>query len=75
MSDLILVQALSDAGITPSSSKTYTLSAIQAALTNLHDGASVYLGCSSGVLNEVWYFFNVAGNAIDGQYQAVDTRK
>lgn len=75
MSDLILVQALSDAGITPSSSKTYTLSAIQAALTNLHDGASVYLGCSSGVLNEVWYFFNVAGNAIGGQYQAVDTRK
>ncbi|KAF3398429.1 Ribonuclease T2 [Penicillium rolfsii] len=66
-------KALAAAGITPSSSKTYTLSAIQAALTTLHDGASVYLGCSSGSLNQVWYFFNVAGNAIDGQYEAVDT--
>jgi hypothetical protein len=75
MSDLILVQALAAAGITPDSSKTYTLSEIQAALTSLHGGASVYLGCSSGSLNQVWYFFNVAGNAIDGQYQAVDTRK
>lgn len=73
--DLIVFQALSNAGITPDSSKTYTLSEIQAALTSLHDGASVYLGCSSGSLNQVWYFFNVAGNAIDGEYQAVDTRK
>ncbi|CEO59498.1 hypothetical protein PMG11_04173 [Penicillium brasilianum] len=66
-------KALSDAGITPSSSKTYTQKQIQAALTSLHDGASVYLGCSSGKLNQVWYFYNVAGNAIDGQYEAVDT--
>ncbi|EPS25161.1 Ribonuclease T2 [Penicillium oxalicum] len=66
-------QALADAGIRPSTSKTYRLSDIQAALSNLHDGASVYLGCSSGKLNQVWYFFNVAGNAITGQYEAVDT--
>lgn len=67
-------QALAAAGITPSTSKTYTLSAIQAALTKMH-GASVYLGCSSGKLNQVWYFFNVQGNAIDGSYKAVKTRK
>jgi ribonuclease T2 len=72
---LILFQALAAAGITPDSSKTYSLSDIQAALSNLHGGASVYIGCSSGSLNQVWYFYNVAGNAIDGQYQAVDTRK
>lgn len=71
---LTVCQALSAAGITPSTSKTYTLSAIQKALTTLH-GASVYLGCSSGKLNEVWYFYNVKGNAIDGTYKAVDTRK
>ncbi|KAJ5167486.1 Ribonuclease T2 [Penicillium canariense] len=66
-------KALSDAGITPSSSKTYSLSKIQSALSTLHDGAEVYLGCDNGSLNEVWYFFNVAGNAIDGQYVASDT--
>ncbi|KAJ5207627.1 hypothetical protein N7449_002006 [Penicillium cf. viridicatum] len=65
-------EALAAAGITPSTSKTYTLSAIQEALTTMH-GASVYLGCSSGKLNQVWYFYNVKGNAIDGTYKAVDT--
>ena len=67
-------QALSAAGITPSTSKTYTLAEIQAALTDLH-GAEVYLGCSSGKLNQVWYFYNVKGNAIDGKYEAAKTRK
>ncbi|KAK4864021.1 hypothetical protein LT330_010231 [Penicillium expansum] len=65
-------KALAAAGITPSTSKTYTLSAIQKALTSMH-GASVYVGCSSGKLNQAWYFFNVKGNAIDGTYKAVDT--
>ncbi|KAJ5382235.1 hypothetical protein N7517_000146 [Penicillium concentricum] len=65
-------KALAAAGITPSTSKTYTLAAIQAALTKLH-GAKVYLGCSSSKLNEVWYFYNVKGNAIDGTYEAVGT--
>ncbi|KAJ5826620.1 hypothetical protein N7447_003383 [Penicillium robsamsonii] len=65
-------KALAAAGITPSTSKTYSLADIQAALTDLH-GAEVYLGCSSGELNQAWYFFNVKGNAIDGTYKAVDT--
>ncbi|EKV13781.1 Ribonuclease T2, putative [Penicillium digitatum] len=64
-------KALAAAGITPSTSKTYTLSAIQQALTSMH-GASVYLGCSSGNLNQVWYFFHVKGNTIHGKYKAVD---
>jgi ribonuclease T2 len=38
-------------------------------------GASVYLGCSSGELNEAWYFYNVKGNVVDGTYKAVETRK
>ncbi|KAJ5114324.1 Ribonuclease T2 [Penicillium alfredii] len=62
-------KALSDAGIKPSSSKTYSRSDIEAALSKLH-GAEAYIGCKSGKLNQVWYFFNVRGNAIDGKYQA-----
>jgi ribonuclease T2 len=38
-------------------------------------GASVYLGCSSGELNQVWYFYNVKGNVVDGTYKAVETRE
>jgi ribonuclease T2 len=68
-------KALSAAGITPSSSKTYTLSDIEAALSKIHDGSQAYVGCDSGSLNQVWYFFNVRGNAIDGQYDATAPRK
>lgn len=63
---------LTAAGITPSSTKTYTLAAIQAALTKNH-GASVYLGCSGSEISEVWYFFNVKGNAVAGTYIPVAT--
>lgn len=63
---------LSAAGITPSSTQTYTLSAIQAALTKNH-GASVYLGCSSSELSEVWYFFNVKGSVQTGTFIPVAT--
>ncbi|KAJ5131396.1 uncharacterized protein N7515_007435 [Penicillium bovifimosum] len=65
-------KALSAAGITPSTSKTYTSSEIQSALTEMH-GAEVYLGCSGEKLDQVWYFYNVQGNAIEGKYKAVET--
>ena len=38
-------------------------------------GASVYLGCSSGKLNQAWYFYNVKGNVVDGKYKAVESRE
>ena len=38
-------------------------------------GAEVYLGCTSGKLNQVWYFYNVRGNAISGEYEATATCK
>jgi ribonuclease T2 len=59
----------SDAGIVPSTSKTYTSAEIQAALSKNHDGMEVYLGCSSGALNEIWYFFNVRGTLQDGTFE------
>jgi len=60
---------LSDAGIVPSTSQTYTSADIQAALSKNHDGMEVYLGCSSGALNEIWYFFNVRGTLQDGTFE------
>jgi ribonuclease T2 len=64
-------KALSAAGITPDSSKTYKLSDIEDALAKIHGGQKPYVGCDSGALNQLYYFYNIGGNAIDGQYKAV----
>ncbi|PYH76076.1 ribonuclease M [Aspergillus uvarum CBS 121591] len=64
--------ALADAGITPSSSKTYKLSDIEDALAAIHDGYAPYVYCSSKELSQLYYYFNVAGNAIDGTYEAAE---
>ncbi|KAL5365519.1 ribonuclease T2-like protein [Aspergillus floccosus] len=66
-------KALSGAGITPDSSKTYKRSEIESALAKLHGGSTPYLGCKDGALNEVWYFFNVKGNLVDGQYKPTES--
>lgn len=60
---------LSAAGITPSSTATYTSAAIQAALTKNH-GASVYLGCDDDELSQVYYYFNVRGSVQNGTFVA-----
>ncbi|CAJ2505687.1 Uu.00g130810.m01.CDS01 [Anthostomella pinea] len=59
---------LAAAGITPSSTKTYTLAAIQAALSKNHGGEEVYIGCTSSAVEQVYYYFNVRGNAITGEW-------
>lgn len=64
-------KALSAAGITPDDSKTYDLSDIEDALAKIHGGQKPYVGCDSGALNQLYYFYNIGGNAIDGQYKAV----
>nr|POE48895.1 ribonuclease t2-like [Quercus suber] len=63
---------LSDAGITPSNTATYTLSQIQNALSKNRGGHQVYLGCANGALDEIWYFFNVQGSVQTGTFQAAD---
>lgn len=68
-------KALSAAGITPDDSKTYDLSDIEDALAKIHGGQKPYVGCDSGALNQLYYFYNIGGNAIDGQYKAVAPRK
>jgi hypothetical protein len=61
------MQALSNAGITPDESSTYSRSEIQGALSGMH-GEDVMLLCSDGALEQVYYYFHVKGNAIDGKY-------
>lgn len=58
---------LEAAGITPSNSKTYTLSEIEAALKTGF-GYVPYLGCDSDVLDEVWYAYNVKGSLQSGTF-------
>lgn len=62
---------LSAAGITPSTSKTYTTAQIQAALKAKH-GQEVTLGCSSGALNEIWYHYSVRGSVQTGEFVAAE---
>ncbi|KAB2572817.1 Ribonuclease T2 [Lasiodiplodia theobromae] len=62
---------LSAAGITPSTSKTYTSAEIQAALKAKH-GQEVTIGCKSGAFNEVWYHYNVRGSVQSGDFVAAE---
>jgi len=66
-------QWLSDAGITPSTTATYTLSQIQSALAKNHGGFTPYVGCASGVLDELWYFYNVKGSLQTGTFVAAES--
>lgn len=61
---------LSQAGITPSSSKSYDTDDVQTALSQKH-GAPVTIQCTDdGALDEIWYHFNVKGSVQDGQFVA-----
>ncbi|KAI1426523.1 ribonuclease t2 [Xylaria sp. FL1777] len=62
---------LAAAGIVPSTTQTYTLAAIQAALTARH-GHNVVISCSGSALNELWYHFQVQGSIQSGTFRAVD---
>ncbi|KAK4992984.1 Ribonuclease T2 precursor (RNase T2) [Elasticomyces elasticus] len=62
---------LSEAGIVPSSSATYTSAAIETALEKYH-GHPVTIGCKNGQLNEIWYHFDVLGSVQTGTFVAAD---
>lgn len=71
----VLVQALADANITPSEDQTYYLSDLEDATSKIHDGKTPQLSCSNGELSQIYYYFNLQGNAITGTYIPVDSRK
>ncbi|EME78020.1 uncharacterized protein MYCFIDRAFT_168568 [Pseudocercospora fijiensis CIRAD86] len=64
---------LADAGITPDSSRTYTLAQIQNAVAKQFGGKIPYVGCASGAMDELWYFYNVRGSVQTGEFVPVDT--
>ncbi|KAE8153737.1 ribonuclease T2-like protein [Aspergillus avenaceus] len=64
-------EILASAGITPSHTETYSRSEIQHALSKSH-GAEVTVRCHGHNLNEVWYFFNVAGPLQTGKFVPSD---
>ncbi|KAF9469820.1 ribonuclease T2 [Collybia nuda] len=63
---------LSNAGITPSSSKTYTLSTLTAALKSASGGFTPALDCTSSNLNAISWYFNLKGSAIDGVFAPIN---
>ncbi|KAJ4398504.1 Ribonuclease T2 precursor (RNase T2) [Didymella pomorum] len=69
--DLPTYQWLANAGITPSSSKTYTNTAITSAL-KAKFGATPILTCTSGELNQIQYAFNVRGSVAHGNFVPVN---
>jgi ribonuclease T2 len=52
---------LANAGVTPSTTKSYALAEIANPLRAYH-GYDVTIQCSSSALNEIWYHYNVLGN-------------
>jgi len=63
---------LSNQGITPSTTKTYTLSTLTAALKSESGGYTPELGCSSGNLNSISWYFHLQGSIIDGNFLPID---
>lgn len=64
---------LEKAGITPSSDSQYSLLDIQAALKQGHSGSEVYVGCENGKLSQIYYYYHVKGNVLNGEYEPIDT--
>ncbi|KAF8991140.1 RNase Irp1 [Cyathus striatus] len=62
---------LSNAGITPSSSKTFTLKQLTSALKSA-SGVTPSLDCSSGTLDQISWYFNLKGSVIDGTFVAIN---
>jgi ribonuclease T2 len=58
---------LSQAGITPDSSKTLTLSTITSALKSA-SGVTPALDCDGNNLNQISWYFHVKGSLFDGQF-------
>lgn len=72
-SNLPTYQFLQQFGITPSLTKQYKLADVQAALAQAHDGKEVYIGCLKGAIDEIWYYHNLKGNVLTGEYQPIDS--
>ncbi|KAJ8593219.1 ribonuclease T2 [Rhizopogon salebrosus TDB-379] len=66
---------LADAGITPSSRATHTLSSLLSALEAGSGGYTPALGCSSHTLNSISWYYNLKGSVIDGEFVPINSPK
>ncbi|KAF7984998.1 hypothetical protein HWV62_9978 [Athelia sp. TMB] len=62
---------LAASGITPSDSKTYKWSAVEAALLKNGNGMKPAVTCSSGKISAISWYFNVKGSLVDGDFVAI----
>lgn len=70
-SGLTTYEFLASAGITPSTDQQYDLLDVQNALANSFGGNQVYVGCTDGAINQIYYYYNVQGNALTGTYEQI----
>ncbi|KAF4611724.1 hypothetical protein D9613_004228 [Agrocybe pediades] len=66
---------LENEGITPSTSKTFTLSQLTTALAAQSGGFTPALDCESGALNQISWYFNLKGSIIDGTFVPINAPK
>ncbi|KAK6463092.1 ribonuclease T2 precursor [Scheffersomyces coipomensis] len=66
-------QFLLSEGIIPTVSEQYALSDVQKVLADNNDGRQVYVGCINGTIDEIWYYNNLKGNVLTGEYRPIDT--
>nr|BAC00516.1 ribonuclease T2 [Irpex lacteus] len=67
-------QWLAKAGITPDSSKTFTLSEITSALKSAA-GVTPALDCDGKNLNQISWYFHLKGSLLDGKFVPIDAPK
>ncbi|KAF8414812.1 ribonuclease T2 [Boletus edulis BED1] len=65
---------LANAGITPSTSQTYTLSNIISALQTASGGYTPDVGCSNERLDTISWYFNLQGSVIDGNFVPISSK-
>ncbi|KAF9390070.1 ribonuclease T2-like [Podila verticillata] len=63
---------LSNAGITPSASITYTLSYMLSSLTSASGGFTPAISCSGSSLIGISWYFNLKGSIIDGTFVPIN---
>ncbi|KAG5647739.1 hypothetical protein DXG03_008462 [Asterophora parasitica] len=63
---------LASAGITPSTTQTYTLATLLAALKKASGGFKPALDCTSNSINAISWYYNLKGSAIDGVFVPID---
>lgn len=64
---------LASCGIVPTGNTTYALADVEACFTMATGGYLPHIGCTSGSLSEVWYYYHLAGRVKGGSYVPTNT--